>query len=156
MQTLCRLYSMRILQAAEYPIPDYLVVANTEAKTCSIQIFVTGWFPRKLSVCVPVRYPLTIASRGITCAFLTNMARPASRSLYCRISSGISSMSAVTKWLGMMWISFSNQKREISVRSLPLSGMPFERHDKIPSTCISRSNQAHQSTGQIYLGSNEK
>lgn len=69
-------------------------------------------------------YPRTMASSGTTFAFFTNMTRPSSCSLSGLISCGISSMSAVTKWVGITWPSFLNQKSEILVRILPFSGTP--------------------------------
>ena len=82
-------------------------------------------------------YPLTIASNGTTCAFLTSIDRPANRSLNGWTSAGISSTFAVNRWFGMISRSRSNQKSEISVSSLPLPGMPCAVCDVQSSKCLS-------------------
>jgi hypothetical protein len=74
---------------------------------------------------LPVRYPRTIASSGKTSAFLTRMERPSSCCLCCCTSSGISSILEVMTWFEMMCSSLSNQKSDSSVRTRPLSGIPF-------------------------------
>lgn len=80
----------------------------------------------------PVRYPRTIASSGTTRALRTSIVRPASCAACARTAGGMASTSAVTRWFGMMSTRRANQKREMSVRTRPLSGMPCVR------VCVSR------------------
>jgi hypothetical protein len=61
----------------------------------------------------------------MTLAFFTSIVRPRSVGAWTRTSVGIVSTSVFTTWLPMMFFSRSNQNAEISVRSAPLSGMPY-------------------------------
>ena len=56
----------------------------------------------------------------------TSIALPSNWSLHFLSSSGISSISAVTKWFGITWPSLLNQKSDIQVRGFPLSGIPWK------------------------------